>query len=406
MSEAVTRVDAPWLDRFVPVRPEQAFEERVAWLDVPAKGAVYLLVGEGNVPLLLATVGDLRAALKRRLADMVVDAKTKRIDYAKITRGVFYKEVHSPFAANLWYMRTARTLFAGEYRRMISYRAPWWICLKRDDPRVIFKRTTDLDRGDVDYIGPIIQRRVAEKLVETALDLFDLCRYPEVIAQAPHGKACAYKEMGKCPAPCDGSVPLTWHGEQLVRARDVLSGVGREQWLATVKGAMTEAAAKLEFEKAGRIKALLARAELLEHESAAHARPLEAFKFLTLQPGTGRTTVEPFVVMGGEVTPLPLMKKKTLAADAVAVFNAIVDRPVGAPLDEAQHDHVALVAHHLYRGEDDAGVWLRITPTFNHETIAAQAAELLERRRPTKPMAEQSSDSNETSDASAVNADA
>jgi len=45
-------------------------------------------------------------------------------------------------------------------------------------------------------------------LIEIAEDAFDLCRYYNVLVEAPGARACAYKEMGKCPAPCDGSISM------------------------------------------------------------------------------------------------------------------------------------------------------------------------------------------------------
>src|SRR5579862_7122183 len=79
----------------------------IAWKTIPAKKAVYLLVDSNDQPLLLATVGNLRAALQRRLADAAPDEKTRRIPYNKITHRVHYCIVHSPFAANLWYYKAA-----------------------------------------------------------------------------------------------------------------------------------------------------------------------------------------------------------------------------------------------------------------------------------------------------------
>src|SRR5690349_17580467 len=70
---------------------------------IPAKMAVYLIEGEGNEPLLLATVGDLRAAIGRRMADLPADARSKRVPYRQLARNLRYRLVNSPFAANLWY---------------------------------------------------------------------------------------------------------------------------------------------------------------------------------------------------------------------------------------------------------------------------------------------------------------
>ena len=57
-------------------------------------------------------------------------------------------------------------------------------------------------------LGPVEDKNVAGKLIEDIADWFDLCRYYHILVESPNAKACAYKEMGKCPAPCDGSISM------------------------------------------------------------------------------------------------------------------------------------------------------------------------------------------------------
>ena len=85
-------------------------ECRADFAGIPAKAAVYLLVssdGGMEQPVLLATVGDLRSALKNRLADTPPDAKSKRVNYGALCSRVYYRRVDSSFAANYWYARAA-----------------------------------------------------------------------------------------------------------------------------------------------------------------------------------------------------------------------------------------------------------------------------------------------------------
>src|SRR5947207_15818153 len=58
------------------------------------------------------------------------------------------------------------------------------------------------------FVGPVEDKHAAARLIELVEDLFDLCRYYNILLESPRGKACAYKEMGKCPAPCDGSIGI------------------------------------------------------------------------------------------------------------------------------------------------------------------------------------------------------
>jgi excinuclease UvrABC nuclease subunit len=166
------------------------------------------------------------------------------------------------------------------------------------------RRTSDLRDAGFDYAGPVRDKHAAERLIETVVDLFDLCRYHSVLVQAPGGKACAYKEMGKCPAPCDGSVPLSWYHGQMAEAFSFIAGPGRMQWKASTEAAMKAASGALNFEQAGRIKQRLSRAAMIEGEAFMHLGPLEEFAFLSLQPGQGKPYMEPWLIHPGMAEPV------------------------------------------------------------------------------------------------------
>jgi len=100
-----------------PIDGTAPIDSRMDWKQVPAKAAVYLIMGPDSAtgnpdhPFLLATVGNLRAALQRRLADDPPELLTKRIQYGKVCTRVHWRIVHSPFAANFHYWAAARSLF-------------------------------------------------------------------------------------------------------------------------------------------------------------------------------------------------------------------------------------------------------------------------------------------------------
>ena len=380
-----------------------ATEVRVNWEEVPAKGAVYLLVAEEEgveKPMLLATVGDLRAALKRRLLELPSDVKSKRVAYGKVCTRVYWRRVDSSFAANWWYWRAARELFPQTYAAMVPWRASWWIGVEREGVFPRLRKTTDLREGALMYAGPVRDKHAAARLIETVEDLFDLCRYYSVLVQAPHGKACAYKEMGKCPAPCDGSVPVPWYREQMDRAWAFLTREGREAWQADTEKLMRDAAEKQEFETAAKIKQRLARAGAIEGragEAYAKVRALQAFSFVAIEPGKGKPWIEPWLVHGGKVECLAQVQKKELAAGAeeiVARYRAMASQKVQAPIDTAGVEQIAMASQHLFRGEDDHGIYLRGEDVLERGAAAvSEAAEKLwARKAAPKPMVEQSSE--------------
>ena len=165
--------------------------------------------------------------------DAPPEVHTKRIQYGQICTRVLWRIVHSPFAANWWCWQSARTLFPDRYKELIAWHPTWWIALEKNAEFPKLRRTQDLSDAAMDYAGPIRDRTAAGKLIDTVEDMFDLCRYHHILLQTPHGKACAYKEMGKCPAPCDGSVPLEWYHKQIraafryIRDEGAGGGIGK-----------------------------------------------------------------------------------------------------------------------------------------------------------------------------------
>lgn len=390
-----------WLDQTASIDTAAADPAaRLDWLQIPAKPAVYLLLHEA--PVLLATVGNLRAALQRRLADTPPDHKSRRVPYGRLCTTLRYRIVHSPFAANWHYARAARALFPQTYRDMISWRPACFLSINPREPFPRFRRTDELTDPAALYLGPIAERRAADQLIQTLEDLFDLCRHYPVLLQAPHGKACAYKEMGKCPAPCDGSVPMDRYRAQIASALRYLTHEehdaprsGYHAFRRELEEAMKAAAARLEFERAGKIKARLDRAAFLEQNVFARMDTLDRFAYLALQPGQGKPWIEPFFIHGGTIEPGAPVKRKELPADAwYRRACELARQPVQLPLDRQAVEQIGLVAHHLFRGEEDAGLYLPLHSLTGPEVIQQAANALLDRNRknPPKPMAEQSSD--------------
>jgi excinuclease UvrABC nuclease subunit len=405
-----------------PITPAAPEAERVDFAAIPAKAALYLLTtateAAADHPVLLATVGDLRAALKRRLADNPPDTKTKRVAYGQLCTRVHYRIVYSAWAANFHYAQAARALFPRTAEALIPWRTSWWIAVERAGPFPRFRKTNILSDPGLAYAGPIRDKHAAQRLVESLEDLFDLCRYHHILVQAPHGKACAYKEMGKCPAPCDGSESLAAYRARIdaalafatdrpaPRAGAPAAGPestgapvasARAAWRARLENQMQAAAAALRFETAGKIKQRLARAGLLETEPFGVTAALEDFAFLTLQPGQGKPWIEPWIVHfrgARAIQPLPQFHVRELAATArhLADQCRLLDQ-VGAPafLTAEQARDAALAAHHLCKGESDHGIWLRLRAAQDPAAVV-RAAEILRARQAPKPLAEQSTD--------------
>jgi excinuclease UvrABC nuclease subunit len=117
----------------------------------------------------------------------------------------------------------------------------------------------------VQGVGPFATRRDAEEWLHMLEDAFDLCRYHQILEQAPHGQACAYFDMGKCPAPCNGSISLEVYRQMVAEALAFSAGQ-RQTRLTVLQESMQAAAKALAFEKAASIRQTFERAAAFAHK--------------------------------------------------------------------------------------------------------------------------------------------
>src|SRR5262249_5047463 len=142
-------------------------------------------------------------------------------------------------------------------------------------------------------------KNVAQRLCEQVEDWFDLCRYYNILLESPRGRACAYKEMGKCPAPCDGSISIEQYRRLIGRSLPTL--VDPSELLLQQKSRRHAAAKELRFETAAKIKAYIDSLSLLGKGPYRHVRRLEDFLYLSLQRGPREGTTKIFLITPGKV---------------------------------------------------------------------------------------------------------
>ena len=258
---------------------------------------------------------------------------SKRIDYRHIVRRVYYTRVDSPLEADWVYLRAAKAIFPKRYGSLVGQRPAWFV---RVNPASDYPRwtvTTDPTIKAGTTLGPIAEKRHATRLVEQLEDLFDLCRYHHLLIQAPGASACAYKSMGKCPAPCDGSIPMAQYRRLIEWSLSTL--IDPQPEVAAQQQRMRVAAAELNYETAGRIKQFADGLAGLRSGPYAQLKPLSDFRFIALCPGPGRGTVRCFALTPQFVGPV-LSVVRNDAADP--------DHPATAEPQDASAICVALDA--------------------------------------------------------------
>lgn len=358
-------------DRHATFDPAGDFEAFLK--EVPARWAVYLLADADDRPVQLLCVKNLRYSLKRRLGlDDESAAPSKRVDYRDIVRRIHWRRVDSAFEADWLYYEAARELFPQTYAGMVGFRPAWFVHVDPDQAFPRYVKTIDLSKPGM-LIGPLEDKHTAAGLIELAEDSFDLCRYYNVLVEAPNGRACAYKEMGKCPAPCDGSISMEqyrgmveWSARSVVDPAPLVREHGRR---------MQQAAAELRFESAGRIKGLVDRLSQLGKGPYRHVALLKDFRYLSLQHGPRDGTARAFLITPGAIEEIAgLIAEPT---KPIVLLRLALERAAGQNadlLDQTQAERVGIVTHHLFSGKH-RGVFLRLD-TIDEKSVVKAFREL------------------------------
>jgi excinuclease UvrABC nuclease subunit len=337
--------------------PSENFEQFVK--RAPAKWVVYLLTDEQDKPVQLLCVKNLRYSLKRRLGGEEMIGPTRRVNYRDIVRHIHWRRVDSSFEADWLYYEAACRVFPETYQGMVGFRPAWFIHFNPEAVFPRYQKTIRLDSSPGIFIGPLEDKHAAARLIQLMEDAFDLCRYYNILVQSPHALACPYKEMGKCPAPCDGSISIgqyrrliEWSGEVLVNPADFL----REQ-----THRMEQAAAELRFETAAKIKAYILQLSVLGKGPFRHAVRLQNFQYLSLQRGPKAGTVKILLITPGRIEEiLGLLDELFKPADVMrlALENAQCSENQ-FEVDGAER--IGIVTHHLFSPKQTQGVFLPLT---------------------------------------------
>jgi excinuclease UvrABC nuclease subunit len=226
---------------------------------------------------------------------------------------VRYRIVYSRFEADWSYLENARRCLPKQARRLTRHLAAHWIAIDPTDPYPRFEATAMPWTGKPGALqfGPLPTARFTRSCVEALEDAFDLCRNHALLLQTPHAVACAYKQMGRCPAPCDGTVPLSVYIAQVERAVDVLKDI--PSWITGLTERMKAAAAELQYEAAGAAKTLLDRTKPLVHYESRMLRPVDRLGWLILQRASRADRVRLFVAASGRIVCLGEVSRKKLS---------------------------------------------------------------------------------------------
>jgi excinuclease UvrABC nuclease subunit len=349
----------------------------------PAKWAIYLMADADDRPVQLLSVKNLRYSLKRRLGVDPEAPPSRRVDYRQLVRHVYWRPVSSRFESDWLYYEAAREVFPATYQGMVGFRPAWFVHVNPNANFPRYVKTIDLGRESGLYIGPLEDKHAAARLMELAEDAFDLCRYYPILVQAPHANACAYKEMGKCPAPCDGSISMPQYRRMMQWSAQML--VDPQPMVRDQNARMRAAAQELRFELAGKIKAFAASLEQLGKGVFLHVRLLEDFTFLSLQHGVDDEAANVFLITPGQIEQIAtLTAEPSHPSDLLQTALGIAAQRRMGRVDSVGAERIGVVVQHLFAAKGIRGIFLPLA-SIDEKSLVKGYRDLLKQRQPQQP---------------------
>lgn len=176
-----------------------------------------------------------------------------------------------------------------------------YVCLTAEAyPRVFLSRKLKRDKNE--YFGPytnVTAVREAVRLMEGTFSLRTCSRrLPE---EQGKERPCLQYQMGRCPGPClkEGISPEEY-GRSVDKARRFLKGDYREA-LAYLKEKMQEAAGRLDFEEAARLRDLMEDVKVLAEKQKVSEAGGEDRDILALAVREGQGMAEVFFIRNGRM---------------------------------------------------------------------------------------------------------
>ena len=255
--------------------------ERVS-CSFPSRRGVVEFQSHDGATLMLAACGHLRDFIAQRLNE--ANEPSARANLRPITRRILARPTGSAFESDLLVLERARAVDPDLYSKITHQNRRALLVLNPESGTWRTAETTTLDLAPSErVVGPCLSRKAAQQLGEALDDVHELCRFPNQLALAPNGTPCAYKEMGRCPAACDGSEPMHAYHERFALAIRNAGG-GLEAWESSIRDDVASASAGLDFERASGAKRRLGVVAGLPEESLGHAASLDSFSCVVISP--------------------------------------------------------------------------------------------------------------------------
>ncbi len=276
------------------------------WASIPAAPAVFALFGEyDRAEPYLNRTPNLRRRLRRLLAP--APGQTRRLQLAALIRRIEFTLTGSEFEALFaLYQATSAAFGPDRASQRLHLRAPVFLRMAsgNDFPRVYPSTRLTLSAA-ADLFGPFPSRWLAERWLESMLNLFLLRRCQEDLNPDPSHPGCIYSELKKCLAPCFQGCTSDRYAQEATAVHDFLATRG--QSLLTQLTAQRDAASEaLDFEQAATLHLKVTQIEEVIAALPEAVHPLPQLSGLILQPSSQPESVTLFLLQSGQLAgPVP-----------------------------------------------------------------------------------------------------
>jgi excinuclease ABC subunit C len=347
--------------------PETPLERKV----FPSHGGVFAFTDHHDRIIQTLSAENVRRAAEFRLQPPPESGHRGRADLRAIARRLWWVPTHSRFETMLTYLDVARKLWPRTYTKHLAFGPAWFISINLHERLPRWRVGRYAFAPQTADVGPFDTRRKAADFVSLLEELFDLCREYDILEQMPHGRPCAYFDMGKCPAPCDGSISLDAYRDMLAASLRFAAGDNQPR-LSQLQSEMHDAASGRDFARAARIKQVIDRVrKALERDRSITPTPSE-FNYFIVQRGERRSLIKPFFVNAGRIeaaAQVPLKEVSRHGTDWCARLTS----PPPTDLYEPTHlsENIWLVAHFLDTSNRRPGLFLHANAATTPDKVVA-----------------------------------
>ena len=205
--------------------PEQRRRKAGLAKDVPSAPGVYRFergAGDDREVLYVGRSVDLR---RRVSSYFTASENRRRIDeMIRAAERVETTVCSTPLEAEVTELRLIDAHQPRYNRRSKQPRRGHWVKLTDEPfPRLSIVRQV---RDDATYLGPF-SRAMADTVAEALHDAFPVRQCTQRLSPRTPSSPCALKELGRCVAPCDGTVDAASYSGVVERVRTAMNGDGR-----------------------------------------------------------------------------------------------------------------------------------------------------------------------------------